>query len=1111
MAPSAIELSRRKRQSDRELGFFRTPTLEETPPSNAERMLCSICQGIFNQPNRPPMPQPKTNVNESGREETVYSWGGAESKVTHHPTLESFRRAVSSGCFICTIVNNQPHAKLSPENIDEASWDASRQSYWGSIYQMRHKSAVGCAARSGVAHAYRMIVKLIEGTEEGKPVSRDAAFFLILADGRERDLNLPSEHRLKQIKRWIANCRKKHQWGCTTYRQHNWSPPQRLLNVGNDMEDHIKLEIVNREDFFDVAYVTMSHRWLDPAPPRLTRENLDAMMHNGALLSSLPQSFQDSVSLLRSIGISYLWIDSLCILQDSEEDFLQEAEAMGEIYAGSLFNIAASSSDNWKAGLMPECREQDFIPIVHPSWAELGEFNALAIIPKRFDASETAVLGSTLSSRGWIHQEVQLAPATLFCTREQLWWSCLEDTYCEAFPEGFQDVFEADEYEGYQLGAIRTLIVPELARPSLFKQGKLWVEENENYVVSRRFLNMWMNLIASYSASLTTKPDDRLVAIGGMVKLLQQWMGHSVEQFQQSYHSGMWLHGLFAQLTWFSNPQGPVRQSHKRWQGSYIIPSWSWASVQGPVFFSDLPADYEGWIQPDKTNVTALLATEVSSFPSSGIDSLGRAHHLDACILKLSGTTLPIFFEAEEDPEMRYSWPGFCALTTTDKLYVQFRFDIEEDLYTAKDGTRDKKTNVLSMKWPPRKAAANWKLTLSAQGDQAAPLLHKNMSTGILAANIQKIRSAVLLTGRCSSISFPNLRMLVGGHLNGLRQPTPLAHGSRKFKQVLTDEIRMLATTFLSPILGWLACVAAASPADASHQTREADPLITRANATVPLRIMPIGASVTFGVGSTTGNSYRKDLQDLLVAQGSTVTYVGTHKNGNFANNECQAVSGFVIRQIAEAAATAVPQLKPNMVLIEAGTNDCNAGVNVPDAGRNVSNILDGIYKNSPGVTVIMANLMVNKVAAQERCRQQVNEQYTALVTELQSKGAKITLADMRGQGGLTTADLNDTRHPNDAGYVKMANIWMTAIQKVESEGLVAAASSNGLQANGNASTSTAGGRQGGGNRNGTSTGKGQNGTSSTGPVSVSKSNVGYSISLWLGFMPLLTGLVGSL
>ncbi|KAI1859628.1 uncharacterized protein JN550_011936 [Neoarthrinium moseri] len=1034
MAPSAIELSRRKRQSDRELGFFRTPTLEETPPSNAERMLCSICQGIFNQPNRPPMPQPKTNVNESGREETVYSWGGAESKVTHHPTLESFRRAVSSGCFICTIVNNQPHAKLSPENIDEASWDASRQSYWGSIYQMRHKSAVGCAARSGVAHAYRMIVKLIEGTEEGKPVSRDAAFFLILADGRGRDLNLPSEHRLKQIKRWIANCRNKHQWGCTTYRQHNWSPPQRLLNVGNDMEDHIKLEIVNREDFFDVAYVTMSHRWLDPAPPRLTRENLDAMMHNGALLSSLPQSFQDSVSLLRSIGISYLWIDSLCILQDSEEDFLQEAEAMGEIYAGSLFNIAASSSDNWKAGLMPECREQDFIPIVHPSWAELGEFNALAIIPKRFDASEMAVLGSTLSSRGWIHQEVQLAPATLFCTREQLWWSCLEDTYCEAFPEGFQDVFEADEYEGYQLGAIRTLIVPELARPSLFKQGKLWVEENENCVVSRRFLNMWMNLIASYSASLTTKPDDRLVAIGGMVKLLQQWMGHSVEQFQQSYHSGMWLHGLFAQLTWFSNPQGPVRQSHKRWQGSYIIPSWSWASVQGPVSFSDLPADYEGWIQPDKTNVTALLATEVSSFPSSGIDSLGRAHHLDACILKLSGTTLPIFFEAEEDPEMRYSWPGFCALTATDKLYVQFRFDIEEDLYTAKDGTRcvvamplilrrhERFPHVTGLLLQQLDAESSsycrcgmfesitWRFVGEAlvraivPGDQAAPLLHKNMSTGILAADIQKIRSAVLLTGRCSSISFPNLRMLVGGHLNGLRQPAPLAHGSRKFKQVLTDEIRMLATTFLSPILGWLACVAAASPADASHQTREADPLITRANATVPLRIMPIGASVTFGVGSTTGNSYRKDLQDLLVAQGSTVTYVGTHKNGNFANNECQAVSGFVIRQIAEAAATAVP-----------------------------------------------------------------------------------------------------------AGYVKMANIWMTAIQKVESEGLVAAASSNGLQANGNASTSTAGGRQGGGNRNGTSTGKGQNGTSSTGPVSVSKSNVGYSISLWLGFMPLLTGLVGSL
>jgi len=80
----------------------------------------------------------------------------------------------------------------------------------------------------------------------------------------------------------------------------------------------------------------------------------------------------------------------------------------------------------------------------------------------------------------------------------------------------------------------------------------------------------------------------------------------------------------------------------------------------------------------------------------------------------------------------------------------------------------------------------------------------------------------------------------------------------------------------------------------------------------VHFRIMPLGASVTFGVGSTTGDSYRKDLEDLLLANGNTVTYVGTNKNGNFTDNAVEAVSGFVISQISTLANTAV-SLNPRM------------------------------------------------------------------------------------------------------------------------------------------------------------------------------------------------------
>jgi hypothetical protein len=74
----------------------------------------------------------------------------------------------------------------------------------------------------------------------------------------------------------------------------------------------------------------------------------------------------------------------------------------------------------------------------------------------------------------------------------------------------------------------------------------------------------------------------------------------------------------------------------------------------------------------------------------------------------------------------------------------------------------------------------------------------------------------------------------------------------------------------------------------------------------IPFRIMSLGASVTFGTGSTTGDSYRKDLEDLLVANGNTVTYVGTKKNGNFTDNAVEATPGFVILQISGLANTVV-------------------------------------------------------------------------------------------------------------------------------------------------------------------------------------------------------------
>ncbi|KAK4443619.1 GDSL-like Lipase/Acylhydrolase [Podospora aff. communis PSN243] len=212
-------------------------------------------------------------------------------------------------------------------------------------------------------------------------------------------------------------------------------------------------------------------------------------------------------------------------------------------------------------------------------------------------------------------------------------------------------------------------------------------------------------------------------------------------------------------------------------------------------------------------------------------------------------------------------------------------------------------------------------------------------------------------------------------------------------------------------------------------------PLSLTAAAT--LRILPLGASVTYGVGSPTGNSYRKPLLDILTASNHTVHYVGRSRNGNFSNNQVEATSGFVFSQIATAAREATPLFLPNVILIEAGTNDCNRGALLPDLGRQMKGLVQELWGLSPGVTVVVATLGVNKVEAQDVCRMDVNRQYKSLVEGLAGEGGRVVLADMRSAEGFTVEDLADTRHPNDGGYAKMAVVWSRGVEEALGKGMV--------------------------------------------------------------------------
>ncbi|KAI0893480.1 HET-domain-containing protein [Annulohypoxylon nitens] len=649
-------------------------TIEDIPPSNAEAMLCFTCQKIFVQK---PCPLPHndrlwvdivTNCYVL-KEEGV-------TRLSHHSTQQSFDQAVEDGCFICTKVD----VSLAGHPVDlepEIMGNETQRPYWESLIKIIPMDG------DGLNHAVRRYKVIVYSVcEVGQQIQGKAkVFFMVPAHGRNPEFNVPTNGRLPQIEKWKNACCRQHEWGCIRHRRHEWTKPSRLINVGPPGQDCVSLELFENIQDPNVPYITMSHRWLEPKPPVLKRSNREKLIKNGIPISRLPKSYQDAISIVRHVGIKYLWIDSLCILQDSEEDFTKEAECMGNIYAGGIFNIVASNSSNWETGLFSDRSDKGLIPIVQPPWPDIGGNRAFALNPEGVDASELALLGHLLINRGWIHQEVQLAPSNLFCTEHQLYWVCLEGTYCEAYPRGLNKILDGMGCRTSRLGIIRTLVVPEINPPLGHMLHK---RQDDKTFEGRIFMYAWLKLIQCYSRSTTTQPDDKLIAIGGMVELLRGWIYRTRYIPELGYFSGMWRYCLLEQLAWCAYGSYKTNKLRNRWIGTYEIPTWSWASIDGAVFYDHVTGEehVDNWTLPEAFKAPKPLAKVLSS-NTTGLDPLSRSSNRN--ILKIQGATFPTSIKSEDLAPMVWADIEYSEPSSVKRLGIQIYFDCSEELLEAQN------------------------------------------------------------------------------------------------------------------------------------------------------------------------------------------------------------------------------------------------------------------------------------------------------------------------------------------------------------------------------------------------------------------------------------------
>lgn len=223
--------------------------------------------------------------------------------------------------------------------------------------------------------------------------------------------------------------------------------------------------------------------------------------------------------------------------------------------------------------------------------------------------------------------------------------------------------------------------------------------------------------------------------------------------------------------------------------------------------------------------------------------------------------------------------------------------------------------------------------------------------------------------------------------------------------------------------LGAAAVVRGLTP-DARRLAAGATPIVA-APAADPLKIMPLGDSITYGLGSQTRSSYRIDLQKRLARAGLAVDFVGSRSSGSGADPDNEGHGGRTIRQIAAQATDWLGTHQPDAVLLHLGTNDMAFGDDVSRAPARLSALIDQIHAARPSAQVFVQKIVGSRKPWLQR---RINAYNAALPAVVAAKDSRVHLVD---QSNIREVDLYDMVHPNEFGYAKMSFNLYNALDRV--------------------------------------------------------------------------------
>lgn len=383
--------------------------------------------------------------------------------------------------------------------------------------------------------------------------------------------------------------------------------PTRCLKVDNLAA--ISLCITKAQE---CPYAALSYCWGPKEFPNLvtTRTSLENMLEN-IPLPAFPPTLRDGILVAHQLGIRYLWIDALCIIQDDEDDKDNEIPQMRRIFSNAHCTIIAATASHCHAGFLHHRELPNFdellVPFPGPG-ATAGH-----MILRKHDPDEWILydpLEDPVNDRAWTLEERLLSPRRLIYSQHHLRWLC-ETVEATNGGDPEERKFASQERRG-QMERLPPQLSPRINLPTdatdtVSKDDKIWYA--------------WLSIVREYNLRSLTKPKDKLRAIGGIADLYQLKTG-------DQYCAGLWRSHLAEELLWkvfhprasFSTMMKESKDPASTAQPSITLfkrpkhraPTWSWASVDGTAanhraltrspFIADVFKVLECVVVPEKPN-----------------------------------------------------------------------------------------------------------------------------------------------------------------------------------------------------------------------------------------------------------------------------------------------------------------------------------------------------------------------------------------------------------------------------------------------------------------------------------------------------------------------------